>query len=206
MPALGMWEQLKLWTLPAGRGCPHVGGRTRWLCRCVPDVRPGGGGRGRSCSACAAGRRPKDPARGRPARAWPRWALSGALWQQSQRPCLAHGWQGNLCSLSRPPASGRSPAASLGLPQPTLLTQSTSSPRLLPLQALGWYSLCDSYLLLILFPCHNNTNYTFSSLLIPVSCSDEPHEGCCWGGCNCAAFMPCLWRPVRMINVGRRES
>lgn len=182
MQALGVWEQLRHWTLPAGQGCPRVGGRSRWLCRCVPDV-------SQMCPRCAAGRRRRQralvlrvcgrEAEGGPSpRVLPVRGLGGLLPElcgSCRRERVPHtGGRGISVASLDPPASGRSPAASLGQPRWTLLTQSTSSPCLLPLQSLGCYPLCDSYLLLVLFPCHSNTNYTFSSLLILVSCSDEP--------------------------------
>lgn len=200
-----MWEQH--WTLPAGQG---RGGRAwavsawRHRCRCCADV-------AQLCGRSAAGRRQQRAlvlrvlAEGGPGRRCP--ALScpagprglSPAFVTAQRACPAHGWQ-RLCSLSRPPGSEPRPA-------------SADAVLRAPARPVSCYSgLCaatpcvDSSLLLIPFPCHNNTSYTFGSLLILVSCSDKPHEGCCCGGCNWAAIVPCLQRPARVIHMGRRES
>lgn len=81
MQAVGVWEQLRRWTLPAGQGrAVPAEAVAAWRHRsrgradvaqmcpsCAAGAQPGGGGRGSSCSACAAGRRRADPARGRAA-------------------------------------------------------------------------------------------------------------------------------------------
>lgn len=191
----------------AGQGWPGVGGLCvasplPLLCRCCPAVRPE---RSRAAAAEGAGAprvgggrtRPAVPCPALPCPAGPR-GLSPAF-VTAQRACPAHGWQ-RLCSLSRPPGSEPRPA-------------SADAVLRAPARPVSCYSgLCaaipcvDSSLLLIPFPCHNNTSYTFGSLLILVSCSDKPHEGCCCGGCNWAAIVPCLKRPARVIHMGRRES
>lgn len=106
------------------------------------------------------------------------WAFNRALTLAvGESSVLSHGLQGDLCSLSRFPVSGKCPGGSLGMSQqPILCLQKALTCPVSCNSGLRALTPCaDSYHLFIPFPSENKINCMLCSLLFLVACLDQPH-------------------------------
>lgn len=109
------------------------------------------------------------------------WAFTRAVARSCRELVLSRGLQGDLCSLSGFPASGKCPGASLGMSQQPILCLQRAPTRPVSCNS-GLCALtpcADSYRLFIPFPSESKINCVLCSLLFLVACLDQPRGGCC---------------------------